>query len=1270
MFGNKGKEYTVGWICAILPELVAAQSFLDEEYTDVIDAAPNDDNCYTLGRIGEHNVVIACLPDGEYGEASAASIAKDMHRSFPHIRIGLMVGVGGGAPSEKHDIRLGDVVISTPCGNYGGVFQYDFGKTIQGRSFQTTGFLNKPPSFLLTAVNSLKAKYKSGGHQLESAINNILEKKPRLGKEYKRPDASTDRLYNSHYIHSSNNKASGAATCAEICDTCQLIQRLERLEEDDNLAIHYGLIASADQLMKDALVRDELSAQKHVLCFEMEAAGLMNTFPCIVIRGICDYSDSHKNKEWQGYAAMAAAAYAKDLLCTIHPRRVEAEKKISDILHGLKEIAGEHRDIARKQLELQQEAAEQALSDKQRACLQLFRLTKSTGDATYEWYKDRIEDRVEGTCEWFLRHNHFQKWLKQESGPLLVSADPGCGKSVLAKYLVDHKLPGPATICYFFFKDQDQNTVRQALCALLHQLFSQKPSLIQHAMTPFAENGPGLINSTSSLWTILGDATRDPDAGPVILVLDALDECDEVELKNLVWNLEVQFRGNQLNSRKLKYLLTSRPYEQIVSKFWRLLDAFPKIRIPGEEESETISEEVNLVIQYRVEQLAIEKKLSDRVRSHLEARLLEIQHRTYLWVYLVFDYLREENFKKTPNGVDSIINTLPKNINQAYEQILNKSKKLSTVRMALGIVLAAKRPLILSEMNVAMNTENTPGSICNLDLEEEEDFKMSLRSWCGLFISIYQGKVYFLHQTAREFLLAPLLPSAAILTELHWHHSITIHDAHRTLAKTCVRYLNLFNSEASFLADTTAEASLHPGRLAFLDYSAKFWSFHYREARISNYDASITSLAWGISDPDSRAYSVWSEIYCDALEDSIRKLPENPTALMVASYFGHSDVAQLLMDQNIDLESKDEDGRTSLSWAVMTGHEAVAKLLLEAGANPESKDGRGWTPLSHAVSAKDGSLIKLLLEKGADLESKDLYGWTPLIWATGGDEYNPIVKILLEKGANPESKGKDGRTFLSWAVTAGNETVVKLLLEKNYNLESKDNNGMTPLLEAARNGNETVVKLLLEKSVNIESKNEDGWTALLETARNGHQAVVKLLLEKGANLESKDKDGMTPLSYAASRGHDTVIELLLEKGANLEPKDKDGMTPLLYAASRGHGTVIEMLLETGANLESKDKDGMTPLSWAASRGYKTVSELLLEKGANLESKDEYGRTPLIYAARKGHERVVRLLLEKCSNLKSKDEDGMTPLSWAVRRGHKAVVKLLLEKNTELSQIEF
>lgn len=326
-------KYTIGWITAITTEYVAAKAFLDKEHDRRLRYGlfANDNNIYTLGEMGKHNVVIAQLPKGEYGIAAAAIVARDMARTFPNIRIGVMVGIAGGAPSNRHDIRLGDVVVSAPHnGKGGGLFQYDFGKTIQDQEFRTTGFLDQPPSLLRAAMSDIEAEYEMEGHQLDKMIKNVLEKRPRLYKKYKRPDSSSDRLYESDIVHPLNDERRCEIVCGE--DRSKLIMRPGRNDEDDSPAIHYGLIASANQLMKDALIRDRLSAEKDVLCFEMEAAGLMNHFPCVIIRGICDYSDSHKNKEWQGYAAMAAAAYTKDLLSRIPPNKVEVEKKISDVL--------------------------------------------------------------------------------------------------------------------------------------------------------------------------------------------------------------------------------------------------------------------------------------------------------------------------------------------------------------------------------------------------------------------------------------------------------------------------------------------------------------------------------------------------------------------------------------------------------------------------------------------------------------------------------------------------------------------------------------------------------------------------------------------------------------------------------------------------------------------------------------------------------------------------------------------------------------------------
>ncbi|KAF2818592.1 purine and uridine phosphorylase [Ophiobolus disseminans] len=932
------KIYTIGWICAILPELVAARAFLDEKHEAPDNLPVHDNNDYTLGRIGKHNVVIAGLPNGKYGTTSAANVAKDMLRSFPQVRLGLMVGIGGGAPSDKDDIRLGDVVVSSPGNGSGGVFQYDFGKTMQDQDFQPTSSLNQPLTVLLTAVGGLRAQYKLDGHGIDKTIVDILKKNPRLRKEFTRPDVGTDRLYRPSIVHPLND-----ASCSTACsdDPSQMIQRNLREEWDDNPAIHYGIIASGNQLMKDALVRDIIVKERGIMCFEMEAAGLMDNFPCLVVRGICDYSDSHKNKKWQGYAAMTAAAYAKDLLGRVLPNKVEAERPIIQALQEIRDINESHRNDFKEYLKIVKDNVNRELSDKEKKCLQLFRRAKGEKDATYEWFKDRIEERVQGTCNWLTDHENFKQWLKQDSGPLLVSADPGCGKSVLAKYLIDSFLPGQAlprtvTICYFFFKEQDQNTVRQALCALLHQLFSQKPNLIHHAIKEYENNGESLINAAQSLWTILRLVMQDPETGPVITILDALDECAEFD--DLMRNLEAHFRTNQLSCGYWKCLLTSRPYRQIVSKFQGLLADFPRIHIPGEESSETISHEIHRVIEYKVNQLAEKKELSDQVKNHIADQFLKIPHRTYLWVYLVFDNLESEDFKQTLKGVDSTISTLPRSINEAYNRILSKSKEDKIVRKALSIILAAERPLTISEMNVAMNIESTSRSIDDLDLEEEPRFRSRLRSLCGLFVSIYHDRVYFLHQTAREFLLADLASPSPARTELNWHQCITIRDAQHIMAVICVRFLDFFSSDTAPLTGVTSEASCLTNIPTFLNYSAAFWGFHFREAHVNIDEATAVRLALGISKVKSKVYSVWSEIF----KKSDWRL-ENiffSTRLTLASYFGHSAIVQSLLEKNVNVNEQGGYYGNALQAASSEGHEQVVKLLLEKNADVNTRGGK------------------------------------------------------------------------------------------------------------------------------------------------------------------------------------------------------------------------------------------------------------------------------------------------------------------------------------------
>lgn len=292
------KDYTVGWICALHIETAAARAMLDHIHDD-LPRTLHDINTYTFGSIGHHNIVIASLPDGYYGTNNAATVASNIERSFPSIEIHLMVGIGGGAPG-KLDLRLGDVVVGSR------VMQYDLGKIVGDGQMERTGFSIIPPPKLLTYIAKLRAIHELTPSRVPDILQEMYNKHPQMAT-YARPNAQ-DRLFRVDFEHDST-----AAGCDQ-CDASMLVRRLPRTNFHPKIL--YEAIASGNQVMKHGLTRDKIAQELQVACFEMEAAGLMN-FPYLVIRGICDYSDSHKNKQWQKYAAATAAAYAKEFLNTI-----------------------------------------------------------------------------------------------------------------------------------------------------------------------------------------------------------------------------------------------------------------------------------------------------------------------------------------------------------------------------------------------------------------------------------------------------------------------------------------------------------------------------------------------------------------------------------------------------------------------------------------------------------------------------------------------------------------------------------------------------------------------------------------------------------------------------------------------------------------------------------------------------------------------------------------------------------------------------------------
>ena len=281
-------DYTVAWICALPIEMAAAEAMLEEIHPKLSAVYASDTNQCTLGRLGGHNIVLACLPNGVYGTTSAAIVATHMLYSFSRIRVGLMVGIGGGEPSKDNDIRLGDVVVSSPTKQYGGVIQHDLGKNI-GDGIQMTGALNKPPQSLLNAIAALRTQHLRVGSKISNHVEGMLSKNPTMKLGFTSLEPDQDQLFAADYDHI------GSAKTCNGCDQTRVIIRPPR--NTSGPAIHFGLIAPGNHVMRHGLTRDRLAEKLGILCFEMEAAGLMDNFPCLVVRGICDYADSHKNKD-------------------------------------------------------------------------------------------------------------------------------------------------------------------------------------------------------------------------------------------------------------------------------------------------------------------------------------------------------------------------------------------------------------------------------------------------------------------------------------------------------------------------------------------------------------------------------------------------------------------------------------------------------------------------------------------------------------------------------------------------------------------------------------------------------------------------------------------------------------------------------------------------------------------------------------------------------------------------------------------------------------
>ncbi|KAL9111244.1 MAG: hypothetical protein Q9227_004322 [Pyrenula ochraceoflavens] len=303
------EDYTVAIICPIMQELTAMRQMLDKQYpTPAIDTEA-DDNSYTCGSINGHSIVIACLGQWNPGISPAAQSISLLSSNFRRIRTTLLVGIGGGMPprfpasQQTTDVRLGDVVIGWDGNKRRAIIYQDSPDII----------FPPPDTRILKVLTKLASNLENDSSVFQNHLRMGLEKLPlRSRPTYEHPGVEKDRLYEAGHPH--------AGAPDSPCDSCgdeRTVKRPKR--ETAEFEIHRGTIVSMAQVLKNAALRDCIRDKTQALCVEMEAAGISDRKNCLVIRGISDYADGHKNDQWKGYAAMTAAAVAREILCVMDP---------------------------------------------------------------------------------------------------------------------------------------------------------------------------------------------------------------------------------------------------------------------------------------------------------------------------------------------------------------------------------------------------------------------------------------------------------------------------------------------------------------------------------------------------------------------------------------------------------------------------------------------------------------------------------------------------------------------------------------------------------------------------------------------------------------------------------------------------------------------------------------------------------------------------------------------------------------------------------------
>ena len=752
-----------------------------------------------------------------------------------------------------------------------------------------------------------------------------------------------------------------------------------------------------------------------------------------------------------------------------------------------------------------------------------------------------------------------------------LSANPGCGKSVSTKFVAGELVAmANTTTCYFFFRDtEEQTSARSALSCILHQLFTQREDIFsEQIVKKFELRSSQFDVSVQELWDVLLMASEHPQAGEIVCILDALDECNDSERKDLVKVLRdfYDMEDVKKNTGVLKFFVTSRPYDSISRGFGPLdIPGLPIIHLKGEsDEMSKLAKDIEIYIRFKVLEIRTSLGLQEDEEQLLLKQLLQFPNQTYLWVSLILK-LVEEDISIDKSKIRTITTTLPQEIDDIYEKILSRSTDPREARKLLHIVVAAAQPLTVSQMNLAMTIRKDHSSSKDCELKPEKRFRRYVRDLCGLFINIEDSRIYLLHQTAKEFLIAEgdVETSSGCADHLLWKASIYPRESALLLCQICMWTIRIQHLDLIF-------------------YAQQYWTRHFQESETR--DRESIRLGWQtcmmepckediLSQPPSLDYRVLPipAMMFKHTATELREIPRHgrhSRALIVASSWGLQSIVKFALGkgdveagsalessgctpgifsspdargegQVINVEEQDWGRQTALSNAALHGHTEVVKLLIQAGARVDSVDLRGLSPFEYALMRGHLFLASQMIEEVEEVTSRKLQSMRD--------------RLLL------------------FASEQGDDGIVARLLSEGVNFETTSSPGNAALISAAALGKCTIVELLLEAGASVEAENHRGRTALMGAAQRNHVDVVRALLRKGGAIDARDFLGNTALMLVAENSR-AALSLSPFTG------DHSKTTALIIAAWEERCDVARLLLTAGASVNVRDKRGRTLLS--------------------------------------------------------------------------------------------